>query len=154
MLQQNPPVLGKRLAQQRAAAMREAVQEDEDALASGAPSSGAVASLAPNRVPAPSLWARAISGLAADSQPLRPSMAQRLSRPGTLQPSGASEPAPGSAAKERSDLMPTGDHDEDKVRSPRKRSRRGEAVSDADAPSRESVRSEEVKRKKHKHRRE
>ena len=137
MLEQNPPVAGKQLAQQRAAAMREAVQEDEDALATGAPSRSAVAALTPGgRQSAPSLWARAISGLAADAQPKRrPSIAQRLSRLGE-----ASEALPSVA--------------DDGVRSPRKRSRSDAvAAADAEGQDRETARSEKVKHKKHKHRR-
>jgi len=143
MLKQNPPVAGKQLAQQRAAAMREAVQEDEDALATGAPSSrSAVAALTPGssgRQSAPSLWARAISGLAADAQPKRrPSISQRLSRPGE-----ESEALPSAAGVA-----------DDGVRSPRKRSRTDVAAADAEGQDRETVRDEKVKHKKHKHRRE
>ena len=137
VLRQNPPVLGKQLAQQRAAAMREAVQEDEDALATGAPARSAVAALAPGRQSAPSLWARAISGLAADAQPLRPSMAQRLSRP-----------------LEESDVRPAAADDHDGARSPRKRSRRDLAASEDEGQDRPTLRSEKVKHKKQKHRRE
>ena len=139
ILKQNPPVVGKQLAQQRAAAMREAVQEDEDALATGAQSRSAVAALAPGSSRQSSLWARAISGLAADAQPKRrPSIAQRLSRP----------------EEESSEALPGAGVADDGVRSPRKRSRSDAAAADAEGQDQETVRSEKVKHKKHKHRRE
>jgi hypothetical protein len=143
-------MVGKQLAQQRAAAMRSAVQEDEDALASGAPSRGAVAALAPARRPASSLWARALSGLTADAQPHRQSILQRLSKPLVAEPPQQAEPQP--TAEAQYDVTPTtgSDRDRDGGRSPRKRCRRDAKVDEAEGHERE--RGEKVKKHKKKHR--
>ena len=147
VLQRNPPMIGKQLAQQRAAAMRSAVQEDEDALASGVPAKGAVAALTPARRPASSLWARALSGLTADAQPQRQSILQRLSKPSVVDPLQEAEPQP---TAEAYDATPTAGRDRDDGRSPRKRSRRDAKADEAEALGME--RGEKVKKQKKKHR--
>ena len=147
VLPRNPPMIGKQLAQQRAAAMRDAVQEDEDALASGAPSRGAVAALAPSKRPASSLWARALSGLTADSQPPRQSILQRLSKAPMVEPAENPEQQP--TADHRPDAMLAVNRDRDDGRSPRKRSRH-DATDRAEGQKKE--RGEKIKKHNKKHR--